>query len=170
VKPFFPYEFEAVIEHHDLGTMRYTVVFLPSDIAQSLPFTNAPRLRVSGEIESHPFTGAWQPVRGRWYLMLGKTLLRTTGLSVGAFALVRFRVERQEEVNVPQMLITAIRADPQSHDRWTGLTPGKQRALAHRVSSAKTEDTASRRCAEVLEWLRTGRTDLRQLGKPTAPH
>lgn len=162
---YFPHEFDALIEHHDVGTYRYTVVFLPDEIARSLPFDVHPRLRISGELDGHPFTGAWQPVKGRRYLMLGKPLLKTTGLSVDCFATVRFRVEPQDEVEVPPALVTAIREEATASTRWDALTPGKQRALAHRVLSAKTPATTERRIGEVVSWLATGETDLRKLGK-----
>jgi hypothetical protein len=71
---YYSHAFEGRIEHHDVGTYRYTVVFLPRELALSLPLEEHPRLRVSGEVAEVPFSGAWQPVRGRWYLMLSKPL------------------------------------------------------------------------------------------------
>lgn len=162
---YFPHEFDAVVEHHDLGTMRYTVVFLADDIAAKLPFDQHPRLRISGEVDGHPFTGAWQPVKGRRYLMLGKPLLKASGLCVGAFATIRFRVEPQDQVEVSPALRQAIANHADATKRWAGLTPGKQRALAHSVLSARTAATAIRRVAQVIDWLTAGETDLRRLGK-----
>lgn len=162
---YFSHAFDAVIEHHDLGTYRYTVVFLPDALAAALPLAEHPRLRISGEIDDHAFTGAWQPSRGRWYLMLGKPLLRATALEIGSFAHVRFRVEPQDEVDVPAELQRAVAADAAAQDRWNGLTAGKQRALAFRVASAKTAVTRNRRVIEVVDWLASGETDLRWLGK-----
>jgi hypothetical protein len=63
----YPFSFEGEVVHHDVGTYRYTVIFLPADIAGQLPFAEHPRLRVTGEVAEIPFSGAWQPVRGRWY-------------------------------------------------------------------------------------------------------
>jgi Bacteriocin-protection, YdeI or OmpD-Associated/Domain of unknown function (DUF1905) len=162
---YFPHEFDAAVEHHALGTYRYTVIFLDPDIAAKLPFDHHPRLRISGELNDHPFTGAWQPSSGRWYLMLGKPLLKATGLSVDCFATIRFRVELQDEVDVPPELTHAVNANADASDRWAALTPGKQRALAHRVLSAKTASTQAKRISEVVTWLTAGETDLRRLGK-----
>lgn len=67
---FFPYAFTGLIEHHDLGTYRYTVLWLPEEVAAELPFSDQSRLRISGELNDHPITGAWQPCRGRRYFML----------------------------------------------------------------------------------------------------
>jgi len=161
----FPYQFEAMIEPHDLGSYRYTVVFLADELVAQLPFDRHPRLRISGEINDYPMSGAWQPSRGRWYLMLSKPLLRATGLDIGFTAEIRFRLEPQDEVQLPPSLVQALGQDPAAEERFGALTPGKQRALAHRVMSAKTETTETRRVAEVMAWLRAGQTDLRQLGK-----
>ncbi len=62
----YPHAFEGRIVHHDVGTYRYTVVFLPTEIAAALPLAEHPRLRFTGEIGDVPLSGAWQPVRGRW--------------------------------------------------------------------------------------------------------
>jgi hypothetical protein len=75
----FPYQFEAMVEPHDLGTYRYTVVFLSDELIAELPFAQHPWLRISGEINDHPMAGAWQPSRGRWYLMLSKPLCGQRG-------------------------------------------------------------------------------------------
>jgi len=161
----FPYQFEATVEPHDLGTYRYTVVFLSQELVAELPFAQTPRLRISGEINDHPMTGAWQPSRGRWYLMLSKPLLKATGLEIGMTAEVRFRLEPQDEVEIPASLVAALGGHAAAEARFEGLTPGKQRALAHRVMSAKTPATEARRVAEVIEWLAASESDLRRLGK-----
>lgn len=162
---YFPYAFTGLIEHHDLGSYRYTVIWLPDELAAMLPFAEQPRLRISGELNEVPLTGAWQPSRGRWYLMLGKPLLRATGLSVDCFAELRFRLEPQDEVEVPMLLAHALGENEAASARWQELTPGKQRALSHHVFSAKTGPTAARRVAQALMWLESGETDLRRLPK-----
>lgn len=160
---YFPFAFMGPVEQHDLGTYRYTVVWLPDDIAGKLPLAEHPRLRISGEINDHPCAGAWQPSRGRWYLMLGKPLLKATGLTVGCLAELRFRVEPQDEVEVPPALDRAIAASAAAAERWAALTPGKRRAVGHFVLAAKTGATVARRVAQAVRWLESGETDLRRL-------
>jgi hypothetical protein len=153
---FYPHAFEGVVEHHFVGTLRYTVVFLPAELAAALPFDEHPRLRVSGEVNDVPFSAAWQPVRGRWYMMLSKTLLRDAELSVGGRAEVRFRVEDPDSVNVPEALADALAANASAEATWTELSAGKRRGFAHLVSSAKTARTQQKRLEEVLLALETG--------------
>lgn len=162
---YFPFGFTGLVERHDLGSYGYTVIWLPHAIAAQLPLAEHPRLRISGELNDHPCSGAWQPSRGRWYLMLGKPLLKATGLSVGCLAELRFRVEAQDAVDVPALLARAVAADAAAGARWAALTPGKQRALSHFVVSAKTGPTAARRVAQAVAWLADGETDLRRLPK-----
>jgi uncharacterized protein YdeI (YjbR/CyaY-like superfamily) len=78
---------------------------------------------------------------------------------------VRFRLEPQDEVEIPASLVAALGENEAAEARFGALTPGKQRALAHRVMSAKTEPTEIRRVVEVIVWLASGETDLRRLGK-----
>jgi len=160
---YFPFGFTGPVEHHDLGTYRYTVMWLPRDMAAQLPLSEHPRLRISGELNDHSLSGAWQPSRGRWYLMLGKPLLKATGLSVGCLAELRFRVEPQGEVDVPALLAQAIARSETAARHWAALTVGKQRALGHHVLSAKTDGTAARRVAQVVLWLEAGESDLGRL-------
>lgn len=106
--PVYPFSFQSEIVHHSLGTMVYTVVFLPDDLAAQLPFDQHPRLRMSGELNGAAISGAWQPVRGRWYLMLGKSALRNACANLGDTVGVRFRIEDQEAVEVPEPLQSAL--------------------------------------------------------------
>lgn len=156
----YPHAFEATVVHHMVGTYRYTVVFLPGEIAAALPLDRHPRLRMSGEVGDVPVSGAWQPVRGRWYLMLAKPVLRDAGAAVGDTVHVRFRVEDPEAVEVPGALRRALEADAAARAAWDALSAGKRRGLAHRVLSARTPPTAERRLRAVLAALR---------GDPGAP-
>jgi len=156
---YFPHAFEGRIVHHDVGTYRYTVVFLPPDLAAALPLDESPRPRFSGEIGEVPFAGAWQPVRGRWYAMLSKAVLRAGGFKVGDEAEVRFRVEDPERVDVPGPFAQALAADPAAAAAFAALSAGKRRGLAHRVAAAKTASTAQRRVDEALAILAAGRPE-----------
>ncbi len=151
---WFDHAFETRIVHHDVGTYRYTVVFLDPDLAARLPFDRHPRLRFSGEIGEAPFAGAWQPVRGRWYAMLSKGVLKAAGLSVGDLVEVRFRIEDPDHVEVPDALARALARDAAAGAAFAALSAGKRRGLAHMVLSAKTPETERKRVAEVIGTLR----------------
>lgn len=99
--------------------------------------------------------------------MLGKVILKATGLSVGCLVEVRFRLEPAEAVEIPQLLVRAVAESGSATERWEALSPGKQRAIGHHVQSAKTRVTGAKRVAQAILWLEGGHTDLRPLPKLT---
>jgi hypothetical protein len=151
----YTYSFEAQIVHHNVGTYVYTVVFLPDELRKKLPLKKHPRLRIDAELAEHPFEGAWQPVKGRWYVMLSKQILKDVALKVGDWAEFRFAVMDQDAVNVPGILQDALDENKKAGSAWKELTAGKQRGFAYRVVSAKTAGTREKRLAEVIEALQS---------------
>ena len=159
---YYPHAFEAAIVHHNVGTYRYTVVFLDDALVPRLPLDRYPRLRVSGEIGEVPFEGAFQPVRGRWYVMLNKQLMSDGDCSVNDVVEVRFRVEDQDAVDVPTELLQRIAGDSALQNAWQALSPGKQRGIAYHLRSAKTPATKARRLEECLVAISERGGDLRK--------
>ncbi len=159
---FFDYGFEAPIAEHDVGSnrYRYTVVYVPQDILAELPMAEYPRLRITGEVNDHPIEASITPAKGVWYVLLSKRVLKAIGARVGDSVSVRFRIADQDAVDVPAALEDALDGDARMRDLWDTQTPGKRRALAYRVASAKTEATQTKRVAEVFDIL-DGKRDLR---------
>jgi hypothetical protein len=161
---WFTHEFDGTVARHLIGgTLRYTVVWCPPEVAATLPFASTPRLRIEADVSGHPIHGAWQPAGGRWYLMLPKSFLRTAALAVGDVVTVAFRVVDQARVDVPAELDAALRRHATARRAWEALTPGAQRGMAYRVESARKAETRAARVAEVLEALAAGR----RIGPPT---
>ena len=161
----YPYRFEGEIVWHDVGSDKYAyaVVFLPHEIAGSLPLKKYPRLRVVGEIGEQPFEAALNPVRGRWYLLLSKKLMSAIGVGVGDPVEVLFEIGDQNAVSIPDALLTALGENEKVKALWDAASAGKQRGLAHMIASAKTVPTIQKRIAVVFGILE-GRLDQR--GKP----
>ena len=150
----YPYSFTAKVELHHIGgsAPRFRVVFLPEEITTRLQ----PRqhLRVDGEINGIRFQGAVHSAKGRWYLMVSKSLMRVCGLAIGKAASVEFDVGDQDAVDVPIELLYALDADEEASRHWAGLTAGRRRSFAYRVASGKMQETRLRRVEEVLSVLR----------------
>ncbi|MEM9020509.1 MAG: YdeI/OmpD-associated family protein [Planctomycetota bacterium] len=173
----YPFHFEAEITTYDVGSERYiyTVIFLPEALHDDIPWHEATRgrLRVRGEINEMEFASALMPVPGdavpgshrdrRYYILLSKKQLRHLELGVDHTVRVRFGVDDQDAVQVPEVLAQALRQHGRMKKRWDALTPGKQRGLAYRVASAKRAETQSKRIKEVFKILE-GKRDMR--GKP----
>lgn len=158
---FYTFNFEAVMVRHLIGKgerkLAYSVVLLPDGLRPELPFEEHPRLRVEGELNGHPFNGAWQPAgNGRYFLMVPKPIIKADGLSVGDDIELRFNIADQNEVAVPPALLAALRGQPDLLERWNQLTAGKQRGFAHRVASAKAASTIAKRVDEVVHMVREG--------------
>ena len=150
----YPYTFSGKIVHHSMGGdgFRFTVVFLPPQIVRRLQPKQ--HLRVDGEINGIRFQGAVHSAKGRWYLMVSKSLMRVCGLAIGKAASVEFDVGDQNAVDVPLELHYALDADEEASRHWAGLTAGRRRSFAYRVASAKLQETRLRRVEEVLTALR----------------
>jgi hypothetical protein len=161
VRPFagvayFTHRFEGPIARHAVGTLRYTVVYLPASLAATLPFAEHPRLRIEADVGGVPIRGAWQPSPQGRYLMLPRAFLRTHGFAVGDVVEVAFRIDAQDAVEIPPELSAVLAARRPIARAWAERTPGVQRGMAHRIASAKKPETRAARLAEVVEALRTG--------------
>ena len=156
----FDHTFEAPIVRHSMGTnakgeLFYTVVFVPPEIVSALP--GGGPIRIVGEVAEMPVKGALMPTAGRRYLVVPKGLMRERGLGVEDEVEVRFSLTDPDAVDIPEALCLAVHAENEIADAWDALTPGKQRALAYRVDSAKRADTRDKRVAEIVSTLRAGR-------------
>ncbi len=159
---FYPYQFEAPICHHDVGSdkYRYRVVYLPDALKTELPLGEYPRLRINGEVDELPFEAALTPVRGKWYILFSRASLSKIGKNVDDIVSVRFEIADQDAVTVPEALDNALQGDAHMQTLWDNLTAGKKRALAHRVASAKTAPTQAKRIREIYE-IMLGKRDMR---------
>lgn len=157
----FQHSFEAAIERHGVGRSRkvwYSVLFLPEEIADILPFDRHPQLRIEGEIAELPVKSAFIPAGdGRHYVIVSPETLRNAGIAVGHRVEMRFRVADQESVDVPDGLARALSRDEAAARAWQALTVGRRRGLAHHVAGARTQSTRDRRIAAVLAAV-TGRS------------
>lgn len=133
------------------------MVWLTPDLAGVLPLGTHPRLRIAGEIGGRGFSGALMPSGGRHYLMVPKDIRTRQGLGLGDVITVRFAVDDQDRVEVPQELADMLEEHEELAELWSALTPGRQRGFAYRVSSAKTPETRARRVEEVLGHILEGK-------------
>ncbi|MEM9755003.1 MAG: YdeI/OmpD-associated family protein [Pseudomonadota bacterium] len=152
----YPFEITVpVIRRHMGKALYYTVVELPDGL--DLPFDNAPRLRVEGEIEGRAFEGTWMPGGGGpHYLMTPAKMLKRIGKAVGDTVTIRFAIADQSAVREPPELTEALADLPDLRAVWDGWTPGKRRGHVHRIASAKAAATRARRVGEVLDLLSGG--------------
>lgn len=147
------FTFESEVTTHDVGGFDYTVVYLPEALLKSLPLKQYPRLRVEATVSGVHTEAALQPCRGSWYLMVPKRIQKAASIGIGDLAHVKFVIADQDFVDVPIELLHVIESRSAVLKVWESLTPGKRRGYAHRVSSAKREETKYRRIEEIVEEL-----------------
>ena len=155
---FYKYSFEAPVERLAIGNKHkviyYNVILLPDWCAKELPFAEFPKLRIRGEVGDYPVRGAWNPVAdGRKYFILSAKFLKTAGLSVGDLTEMRFNVDDQDFVDVPDELDAQLNLNESLREVWTSLSSGKKRFYCHQISSAKQAATRDRRLQMVLSQL-----------------
>lgn len=163
---YFTHAFEGPIDRFGVGKSRvvmYQVLFLPEDLAATLPFDAHPRLRVDGEIADVPVNGAFIPTGdGRRYFIVAPRVFKDAGIAVGDLVEMRFRIDDQNRVDMPDALTDALAGQPDLSRLFEALTPGKKRALAHHVATAKTDPTTQKRVQEALDALAHHRGALRR--------
>ncbi len=103
------YQFTAKISTRDFGRMAYTVVFAPKRTERELDLSSNPRLRIMGAVDGIPFSGAFQPNGGEWYLILSKKFLKEAGVGLGDRVVVEFEIADQNAVEVPEDLMALAR-------------------------------------------------------------
>jgi hypothetical protein len=157
---YYRFAFEGPIARFGVGKSRkvwYTVLFLPTELEQDLPFAKHPRLRVDGEIGDIPVTGAWMPTGdGRRYFIVAARVRKMAALRIGQRVEMRFRIADQDAVEVPPELTRALKANREARAAWESLTPGKRRGLSHPIHAAKTAATREKRVRETITALLAG--------------
>ena len=147
------YLFRGKISQRKLGKMRQNLVWLPDEIRQQLPLDQYPRLRVMAEVNELRINGAWQPSRGRWFLLLSKKFCKLCGVGVGDEVKIEFWIADQNAIEIPDELRFALEADEKAAALWERTTIGKRRAMAHYVDGAKRAETRERRVEEMIAML-----------------
>ncbi len=72
-----------MVDTLDYEKYLYSVIYLPAEIVAQLPLVVHPRLRVEGEINDYPFSGAFIPSSKGHHRILGSARLKAMGLKVG---------------------------------------------------------------------------------------
>jgi hypothetical protein len=150
------WEFRARIETRSMGPeLQYTVVYLPDALVSALN-ADGPVVRVYAVINEIDVEAAFQRAHDRWSMMVSRALQKKIGAKLGDTVEIRFSLAPSDAVDIPDALRDAIRSHDVARETFTALSAGKKRALAHRVASAKTAPTRSKRVDDVVAALAGG--------------
>jgi hypothetical protein len=138
-----------------LGDKVFTIVPLPSEVISAL----GPTRRVEGELNEHPATlaisSAPNEATGTPFLWAGKSMPDRAGLRPGDPLEARLRAASDDAVDVPADVLNALRSGG-ALDAWDRLSPGKKRALLHRIDTAKRAATRASRQSQLVDALGGG--------------
>lgn len=152
--PDLTVEFAAPVLRLEHGA-RYHIVPLPVEIADA--FRDAGVKRLMGTVNDHPVRRAIQGRQdGERYLVLGRSILRAAGAQLGDRVVLTLRPDPEpDRIDLDEAFEEALRQEPEAAERFYGFTPGRQRSLAHYVSSAKRPATRIKRALELVHKLKT---------------
>ncbi|MEN9896104.1 MAG: hypothetical protein RIR97_1956 [Pseudomonadota bacterium] len=152
---FLTHYFEGIISRFGVGKERkvwYRVLFLPVDVEAKLPFDQYPRLRVRGEIAEVPFSGAFMPTGDkRRYIIVSPTVCKNAHVDVGSLVEIRFCVDDQDRVDVPDILAQALARDTDLAAKWDALTPGRRRGLTQPIHAARSSAAQEKQLLLAIE-------------------
>ena len=93
---------------------------------------------------------------GDSYLIIGRTLLRDIGVILGDTIDAELEEDpNPNHVDIGEEFEAVLEDDEPAAERFYNMTPGKQRSLAHYVTSAKRVETRIKRALELAYKLRT---------------
>ena len=148
--------FTARLEPIESGTF----VVIPADVVEALGATG--RTSVVGTIDGHPLRHQFMPYTfegvGRQVVMaVNKVTREAIGKDAGdtvEFDLERDERSRSADVEIPNELAAALKADPAAKAAFDALAPSHRREYAEHVGQAKRPETRVRRAADVAARLR----------------
>ena len=140
--------FHAELENWAEG-MDYCAVPVPAEITNALG-TKGPVLVVARINDSAEFQVSLYPVGGgQHYIRIKAKVRKETSTKVGDRIEVRFTVLDRSEVNTPEDLVSAIRAE-RAEESFKSLSPGKQNFIVRRINETAKPQTRDKRIQEAL--------------------
>jgi hypothetical protein len=140
--------FQAVLESWAEG-MDYCAVPVPAEITEALG-TKGPVLVMARVNESAAFEVSLFPVGGgRHYIRIKAKVRQEIGTKIGEPIEVRITVLDRAQVNVPEDLMKALRAE-KAEASFKALPPGKQNFMVRRINEAAKPQTRKKRIQDAV--------------------
>lgn len=144
--------FQAQLENWSEG-MDYCAVPVPANITETLG-TKGPVLVQARVNESTPFQVSLFPVGGgQHYIRIKAKVRKETGTKVGDRIDVRIIVLDRAQVEIPEDLLNALRAE-KAEGHFKSLPPGKRSFIVRRINEAAKPETRVKRIQEAVETAR----------------
>lgn len=101
-----------------------------------------------------------------YYIMLGKKTLKAGNLNAGQEIQFELKVDNTKYQSlIPDTLKEVLDSDFEAHEKFHKLSPGKQRSIIYLVTGVKSTDTQIERALKIMENIKIGITNNRDLLK-----
>jgi hypothetical protein len=111
--------------------------------------------------EDHTIHAALLPRKatGDFYIYVGNTLLKKTGLKAGTTLQVQLSADNSDyQFGMPEELAEVLATDATANDIFHALTPGRQRGLIQLVLMVKSTDKKIERALKIADKIKSGIT------------
>ena len=99
-----------------------------------------------------------------YYITVGKATKKKIMAEAGDSLVLEIRKDESAyQAAVPEELSAVLETDEAAIVAFEKLTPGKKRSIIHYISTAKQSDTRINRALKIVDYLKMGVTDLRQM-------
>ncbi len=143
------YQFRAIIELGDEGG---AFVVIPLDVEKTF---GKKRLKIKATIDGEPYRGSLVRMGSPHHMLLIlKEIRQKIGKSVGDEVFIEFEEDLEpRQVQIPEDLQQALRAEPLAQAFFTQLSFTHQREYVRWVTEAKREETRRKRILQMIEML-----------------
>jgi Bacteriocin-protection, YdeI or OmpD-Associated/Domain of unknown function (DUF1905) len=151
-----------------MGSLRLTTKLEPRGPAAAVVLDDeqvaevgegAKRFPVLATVNGYAWRTSVARMRGENLLGLNRAVREAAGVEAGDTVEVQIELDTvPREVEVPEVLASALAADPEASAVFEALAFTHRKEYARWIAEAKREDTRDRRVAQALEMLRRGET------------
>ncbi len=148
------FKFKVRIEGKEAGVV--AAITPPFDVVEA--FGTRARVPIRGTINGFPFRSSLMPMGGCHMMPVRKTLRDGAGVNPGdVVSVVMERDEAERIVEAPALLKKELEKNKTVRANWEKLSFTAKKEIALSITSAKQEETRSRRLAKAVAILKTGK-------------
>jgi hypothetical protein len=142
----------------------YHLIPIPGDFALSIKEKIGRRVLCVINGEKHLHCAIGRSNEFGYFIMVGKATKKKLGLEVGEELLLEFEKDESEfKMDVCDELLEVLSTDEEGQAYFNALTDGRKRSIIHYINKAKQSNTRINRALKIVENLKMGYTDLKEL-------
>ena len=145
--------FDAIIQKEGSFTF-IAIPFMPHEV-----WGAKPRYHVTGTIHGIAVRGTLGALGQAYFLRLGATWMRDSGIELGAQVAVRLTLEGPQEENLASDIAQALAGNEKAKAFFDGLPTFYRKNFIRWIESAKREATRVRRIHEMIQLLADGKRE-----------